>query len=49
MSVPSVQDLFQPTMDAFELDAAPITLIDGDRLLGLLMERQIVMRKEAEA
>ena len=26
-----------------------ITLIDGDRLLDLLMERQIVMRKEAEA
>jgi len=49
MSVPPVQDLFQLTMAAFERGSAPITLIDGDRLLDLLMKRQILMRKEAEA
>lgn len=34
---------------AFERGAAPITLIDGDKLLDMLMERQIgVTRKSLE-
>ena len=31
---------------AFEKGAAPITLIDGDRLIDLLIEHEIGMRKE---